>query len=175
MNMVKILLISQKSCDMSEVGRGLISGGGGSKNSTPHPVLRCFCNSFCVDLQLESSTTNKKLHFTTVLFSLIKICHDLPKMHWKGNSLIVNHIRTYLPTKETALGIQIYILPTAYIVRREGYVLTRVCLSVHRGVPRSAPAGGGGVVLLAGGYPLPAGWGYPLSKAGWGYPMYPFS
>ena len=32
-------------------------------------------------------------------------------------------------------------LPPAYVVRREGNVLTRVCLSVHRGV---SPARGGG-------------------------------
>ena len=50
-------------------------------------------------------------------------------------------------------------LPTAYVVRREGYVLTRVCPSVclsHLGYPPSdlakggTPAGGGGGV---GGYP----------------------
>ena len=33
-------------------------------------------------------------------------------------------------------GGSMLFLPTAYVVRREGYVLTRVCLSVHRGVPQ---------------------------------------
>ena len=40
-------------------------------------------------------------------------------------------------------------LPPVYVVRREGNVLTRVCLSVHRGVGQSgggiSPAGGGSV------------------------------
>ena len=48
-------------------------------------------------------------------------------------------------------------LPTAYVVRREGYVLTRVCPSVcpHLvGVPRPGPDGGGGV-------PQPGLGGYP--------------
>ena len=34
-------------------------------------------------------------------------------------------------------------LPTAYVVQRKGYVLTRVCLSVQTGVPRSGPDKGG--------------------------------
>ena len=65
------------------------------------------------------------------------------------------------------------LLPTAYVVRREGYVLTRVCPSVCShlggGLPRPGPGGGGGVpqpgpfwggVLLPGGLHLPGG--YPL-------------
>ena len=43
------------------------------------------------------------------------------------------------------------LLPTAYVVRWEGNAFTRVCpsihLSVHRGVPRPGPAGGGGYSL----------------------------
>ena len=48
--------------------------------------------------------------------------------------------------------VRIHLFPTAYVVQWEGYVLTRVCLSVHRGVPRpgteegypsQVPMGGG--------------------------------
>ena len=42
------------------------------------------------------------------------------------------------PAESAVEGI-VALLPTAYVVRREGYVLTRVCLSVHRGIPRSGP------------------------------------
>ena len=67
-------------------------------------------------------------------------------------------------------------LPTAYVVRRKGYVLTRVCLSVHRGVHQSGPTRG---VLPARGSPYqgvpPMGVlssrGIPRNKAGWGYPL----
>ena len=49
------------------------------------------------------------------------------------------------------------LLPPAYGVRREGYVLTRVCLSVHRG-------GGGSVSRLSrgGGQVQPGGGGGSL-------------
>ena len=68
------------------------------------------------------------------------------------------------------------LLPTAYVVRREGYVLTHVCpsvcLSTPRGkVPWPGPAGGGvplpgpvgGLPHLAGGIPH---LGFPLSAGG---------
>ena len=75
-------------------------------------------------------------------------------------------------------------LPTAYVVRREGYVLTRVCPSVcphlGGGVPRPGLMGGGctpagGVLHLR--YPLsdlargvPC-LGYPPVRPGWGVPL----
>ena len=48
----------------------------------------------------------------------------------------------------TELAIRVgTLLPTAYVVRREGYVLTRVCPAVcrhlWRGVPWPGPDGGG--------------------------------
>ena len=49
-------------------------------------------------------------------------------------------------------------LPTAYVVKREGYVLTRVCLSVH--------GGGGGVPRGQ----VKPGWGVPPFSIGGGYP-----
>ena len=54
-------------------------------------------------------------------------------------------------------------LPTAYVVRREGYVLTRVCLSVHTG-------GGGGTPARSrreGGTPARSSRGVPPAR---GYP-----
>ena len=52
------------------------------------------------------------------------------------------------------------LLPPAYVVRREGNVLTRVCpsidLSVHRGYPGQVQSGGGGYpgqVQMGGGVP----------------------
>ena len=48
------------------------------------------------------------------------------------------------------------LLPPAYGVRREGYVLTRVCLSVHRGGGQVQP-GGGGQVQRGGGQVQPGG------------------
>ena len=58
----------------------------------------------------------------------------------------------------TRLCVEIESLPPAYIVRQEGNVLTRVCLSVHRGV-HSAP--GGGVTQ-------PGGWGWGSLSRGLG-------
>ena len=70
-------------------------------------------------------------------------------------------------------------LPPAYGVRREGYVLTRVCLSVTGGGGQVQPAGGrsgpadggGGQVQLTGGSG-PAdgggGWGPADREGGWG-------
>ena len=82
----------------------------------------------------------------------------------------------------------VLLLPTAYVVRREGYVLTRVCPSIRLSTPRGGgtrarsrwggggtPArsdrrvpqpgpGGGGVPHLAGGYPpSDLARGYPTS------------
>ena len=82
-------------------------------------------------------------------------------------------------------------LPTAYVVRREGYVLTRVCLSVQRGggvaqpgpdrrVPQ--PGTDGGTLARSrwgqGGTPVRSGWGVPqpgpdggtLARSGQGVP-----
>ena len=54
-----------------------------------------------------------------------------------------------------------FLLSIAYVLRREGYVLTRVCLSVHRGggvYPGQVQLGGGGTPargIPKVGYPLP--------------------
>ena len=63
------------------------------------------------------------------------------------------------------------LLSTVYVVRREGYVLTRICLSTPRGVPWPGLIGGvpwpgpdgGGVPLLRGGTPpwVPPGQTWP--------------
>ena len=49
-----------------------------------------------------------------------------------------------------------HLLPPAYVVRREGNVLTRVCLSVHRG---GGQPGDGSVQPEGGGGGSPAGGG----------------
>ena len=54
-------------------------------------------------------------------------------------------ITNYIQTLKRKFTISIF-LPPAYVVRREGYVLTRVCLSVHRG---GYSAGGGTQVCLS--------------------------
>ena len=56
-----------------------------------------------------------------------------------------------------------HLLPTAYVVRREGYVLTRVCLSTPGGVPRPGPDRG---------YPSQVWWGggYPAGVSHLRYP-----
>ena len=68
-------------------------------------------------------------------------------------------------------------LPTEYVVRQEGYVLTRVCPSIHPsvclstgGYPRPGPAGGG--VPAFGGYPNQRGptQGTPSQVRREGYP-----
>ena len=61
----------------------------------------------------------------------------------------VEHVQMLLRRKLTIPSdMQVVLsLPTAYVVRREGNVFTRVCpsiiLSVHGGVPWPGPAGGG--------------------------------
>ena len=67
--------------------------------------------------------------------------------------------------RTTKLGLpkiltQYRLLPPAYVVRREGYVLTRVCLSVHRG-GQSANSAGEGVSPTRG-----RGWGGSVSRGG---------
>ena len=59
-------------------------------------------------------------------------------------------------------GLQL--LPTAYVVRREGNVFTRVCPSIHQSV--CAHLGGGGTPARSspGGYPLPGG-GTPCQES----------
>ena len=67
----------------------------------------------------------------------------------------------------------IYFLPTGYVVRREGYVLTRACLSTG-GYPSQVQTGGGypGQVQTGGGLPQPGpdGLGVPQSDPDRGYP-----
>ena len=63
-------------------------------------------------------------------------------------------------------------LPPAYVVRREGNVLTPVCVSVHRGGTRSSLGRGGDPVSGLGGYPVSGLRGYPGLKSG-GYPRSP--
>ena len=75
-------------------------------------------------------------------------------------------------------------LPTAYVVRREGNVLTRVCPSIHpsiclsipRGVPWPGPAGARGgdpSQVQLGGYPARGypPWVHPLLDLARGTPM----
>ena len=68
------------------------------------------------------------------------------------------------------------LLPTAYVVRREGYVLTRVCVCPRGGgVPRPGPARGGVPQpgLVRGGTPARSDGGYPrwgTPRQGWGPP-----
>ena len=76
----------------------------------------------------------------------------------------------FVSTEKVSLTkVRILSLPTAYVVRREGYVLTRVCLSVDTwgGTPARSSRGG-----TPGGVPQ---WGvphlgYPPVEPGRGYP-----
>ena len=83
-------------------------------------------------------------------------------------------------------SISFQLLPPAYVVRREGNVLTRVCPSIH---PSVCPQGGT-PPGLEGGYPTQVRirgvpWpgldggvpkvGYPLPRQGWGTPPLRFS
>ena len=75
-------------------------------------------------------------------------------------------------------------LPTAYVVRREGNVLTRVCPSIHPSICLSTPKGGGGGGGKLNSLKSPcmrpclasftissiqSRWGVP-DQGGWGYP-----
>ena len=68
--------------------------------------------------------------------------------------------------KVTVTTRKLLSLPPAYVVRREGNVLTRVCLSVHRG--GVSPARGGRSVQPWGGGPVQAGRGVGQSSQGGG-------
>ena len=59
------------------------------------------------------------------------------------------------------------LLPTAYVVRREGNVFTRFCPSIH---PSVCPPGRGTPPGQTGGYPNGEYPGYPLARSGWGVP-----
>ena len=92
---------------------------------------------------------------------------ELKVFRWKAKQLTA-----------TNTLVKSWLLPPAYVVRRQGNVLTRVCpsihLSVHRGVPQPGLDGGGGYpgqVQTEGGTPTRSRWskvGYLL--AGMGYP-----
>ena len=53
--------------------------------------------------------------------------------------------------RRTTYGLYGWFLPSAYVVRREGNVLTRVCLSVHRGGQSADSVGGRGQSSQGGG------------------------
>ena len=75
----------------------------------------------------------------------------------------------------TCMHLYVLLLPPAYVVRREGNVLTPVCVSVHRGgsqaqvqvggVPGPGPGGGGTWSQVRGG-PRSRWGGYPVSGLG---------
>ena len=76
-----------------------------------------------------------------------KILNRSQNQMWCDTMLV--SILILLPSSEFfTIGVSVRLLPPAYGVRREGYVLTRVCLSVHGGGSGAAgggsgPAGGG--------------------------------
>ena len=107
--------------------------------------------------------------------------------------------QSYLHNTKYNCNCKVLFLPIAYVGRRESYVLTRVCLSVHggdspdrstrgrypsqvqMGVPWPGPNGGYPSQVQMWGTLARSGWGYPMwgtshlgwgttARSGWGYP-----
>ena len=88
------------------------------------------------------------------------------------------YVQVYFYVLQTVIKLRL--LPPAYVVRREGNVLTRVCLSVHRGVPISHNAlqhypechgaARGGPCQVQGGVPWRGGVPWQGGTLGGGYP-----
>ena len=92
----------------------------------------------------------------------------------------INQLRGTAPLSRWFALSGVFFLPPAYVVRREGNVLTRICpsicLSVHRGVPQPGLDGGWGTLARSwgcpnqvhlGGYPGQVQMGGTLARSGW--------